>query len=178
MKNNFVLCELYYKPLHGNTNLEGHYLVIGKFDPFTENSIEEYTEYDTDDEYETNEIPNIRNISVLYRDNYRRMLNTSLCVNRKHTVIRNYISIINSDKYFSPQIAECIVLPSQETIAIIKTIWIKLIQRTWKKIFLQRKKMMYQMVLSSSYFINQNTAKNIPGIKGMLFKLKKNIIML
>jgi hypothetical protein len=106
------------------------------------------------------------------------MLNTSLCVNRKHTVIRNYISIISSDKYFYPQIAECIVLQSQETIAIIKTIWIKLIQRTWKKIFLQRKKMMYQMVLSSSYFINQNITKNIPGIKGMLFKLKKNIIIL
>ena len=177
MKNNYILCELYYKPLHGNTSLEGHYLVIGKFDPFTENILEDYTEYETDDEYESdiddnNEMPNIRNISNLYRENYIRMLNSSVCVNRAHTVIRNYISIISSHNYFCPQIAQCIVLPTQETVAIIKTIWIKMIQRTWKKIFLQRKKMIHQLIISSNYYIKPHIIKTLPGIKGMLYYLK------
>jgi hypothetical protein len=182
MVHNLVLCELYYKPLHGDGNLEGHYLVIGKFEPFTKNIIEGYIEYDTDDDddydididiNESNEIPNLENMSQLYRDNYIRMLNTSLCRNRKHTVIRNYISIISSDKYFSPQIAECIVLPTQETIAIIKTIWIKIIQRTWKKIFLHRKKMINKFIISYKYQIEQNVMKTLPSLKGMLCNLKK-----
>ena len=177
MKNNFILCELYYSPLHGTPSLEGHYLVIGKFDPFTENILEDYAEYETDDESDSdtddnNEMPNIMNISNLYRENYIRMLNTSLCINRAHTIVRNYTSIISSPNYFCPQIAQCIVLPTQETIAIIKTIWIKIIQRTWKKIFLQRKKMIYQLIHSSNYYIKQNTTKNLPSIRGMLYYLK------
>jgi hypothetical protein len=151
--------------------------VIGKFNPFTENILEPYTEYETDDEYESdnddnNEIPNIQNISNLYRDNYRRMLNTSLCVNRSHTVIRNYISIVRSEKYLCPEIAECIVLPTQEMVAVIKTIWIKIIQRTWKKIFLQRKKMIYNLIISHNYNIKQHTTKNLPSLRGMLYYLK------
>ena len=177
MSNKLILCELYYTPLHGNGELEGHYLVIGKFDPFTKNILEEYTEYDTDDEYEDdfndeNVMPNLENITNLYHDNYRRMLNTSLCRNRPHTVVRNYISIISSDTYFHPQIAQCIILPTQEMVAIIKTLWIKIIQRTWKKIFLQRKKTINKLIISYKYQTQQDVMKTVPSLRGMLYKLK------
>ena len=39
------------------------------------------------------------------------------------------------DKILQPEIAECIILSGEETIAILKTFWIKIIQRKWKKVF-------------------------------------------
>lgn len=44
---------------------------------------------------------------------------------------------INSDVRI--ELAECIYLPSQECVGILKTFWLKLIQRTWKNIFKERK---------------------------------------
>jgi hypothetical protein len=39
------------------------------------------------------------------------------------------------DKILQPEIAECIILSGEETVAILKTFWIKIIQRKWKKVF-------------------------------------------
>ena len=39
------------------------------------------------------------------------------------------------NKNLQPEIAECIILSGDETIAILKTFWIKIIQRKWKKVF-------------------------------------------
>ena len=38
-------------------------------------------------------------------------------------------------KIIQPEIAECIILTGGEYVAILKTFWIKIIQRTWKKVF-------------------------------------------
>lgn len=53
----------------------------------------------------------------------------------------NYINKIRFTYTYNLEIAECIDLETQERIAIIKTIWIKLIQRTWKNIL--KKGMIY-----------------------------------
>ena len=53
---NLVLCELHYTPIHGKTRsscptIEGHYLLIDRFDGLTGimlDDLEEYNEYDTD----------------------------------------------------------------------------------------------------------------------------------
>ena len=51
--------------------------------------------------------------------------------------------LINDIKRLNPrfktEIAECIVLPSQYNISILKTFWLRLVQRVWKKIFMERK---------------------------------------
>ena len=39
------------------------------------------------------------------------------------------------NKNLQPEIAECIILSGEETVAILKTFWIKIIQRKWKKVF-------------------------------------------
>ena len=39
------------------------------------------------------------------------------------------------NKNLQPEIAECIILSGDETIAILKTFWIKIIQRKLKKVF-------------------------------------------
>ena len=51
---NLVLCELHYTPIHGKTRsscptIEGHYLLIDRFDGLTGiilDDLEEYNEYD------------------------------------------------------------------------------------------------------------------------------------
>lgn len=55
-------------------------------------------------------------------------------------------------------IGKCIYLPTGECIAIIKTIWIKLIQRTWKNVLKKR----------------QTHNNPCVTLKGMLFPLKRS----
>jgi len=68
--------------------------------------------------------------------------------NNNSNVIHHYITmsrfkelnmdIINYISEVKPEIAECFYLPDGECISIIKTFWIKLIQRAWKKIYKKR----------------------------------------
>ena len=50
-----------------------------------------------------------------------------------HPYIRNYNHI--NKNILSIQIAKNIILKGGESVAILKTFWIKIIQRTWKKVF-------------------------------------------
>lgn len=176
MSTHIVLTELYYAPIHGEVHLEGQYLVLGKFNPFTYDLLpargtenEEYEEYDDDEYYDDNDSTSIESISHFYRENYKAlMLNSSLPC---HTIIRNYKTIVLSEQYFTPQIAQCIVLPTQETIAIIKTLWFKIIQRTWKKIFHNRKKILNHNILTNNFYLRGNNMSTLPSIHGMLYNL-------
>jgi len=65
----------------------------------------------------------------------------------------NYLRIIthHQRKYILPEIIEKHILSGDESIAIIKTVWIKIIQRTWKKIFslqqeVKRKRQQYSSI--------------------------------
>ena len=147
-----ALCELHYTPMHGKTsnscpNIEGHFLVIDTFNGPTGiimDEYEEYTEYNTDEEnssdtdedvdiVSSNTPTHISHILDLYQREYANIENNVQSV--PHTKIRNYHNIIRRPNYIKPEIAECFELSTQEHIAIIKTIWIKLIQRKWKKVF-------------------------------------------
>jgi hypothetical protein len=99
------------------------------------------------------------------------LLNSSLPV---HNTIRNYKTIVQSNHYFSPQIAQCIVLSTQETIAIIKTMWIKIIQRTWKKVYLKRKQILNKLIITNKFQLRSNMMKSLPSIHGMLSNLVHN----
>ena len=63
----------------------------------------------------------------------------SYMMNQTHSIYRNYQNIIRSKKYIQPEIAECIVLESGHTVAVKKTIWLRLVQRCWKNTFNKRK---------------------------------------
>ena len=71
------------------------------------------------------------------------------------------------------EIAECVYLPSGHCIAILKTFWIRIIQRAWKKVYKQRKQYfvtMMQKIMSREVFINW--PRRIPGLKGLLCSLR------
>jgi hypothetical protein len=77
------------------------------------------------------------------------------------------------------QISECIYLDTQECVAIIKTIWLKLIQRTWKKIYKIRKNIICMRKTPLSIFYREINGKwpsncvNMPCLRGMISYLKK-----
>ena len=161
---NLVLCEILNKNLHGNdANIDGHYLIINKFDASTGSAI--YSDSGSDleeDDYESDDdsIESGDSSSSLslftndYNDYYHQVPS-----NVKHNIIRNYQNIIARPDYIRPEIAECIVLPSQHTVAIIKTMWIKIIQRKWKKVYAERKRIINTRMLYSSLKRRELTGK-------------------
>jgi hypothetical protein len=95
----------------------------------------------------------------------------------KHMDINFQMNYSNDSRL---EIAECIYLPSYHCISILKTIWLKLIQRIWKKIYKERKR-----IISIRRNINSlryreiygkwpNNCLNYPALKGMLSKLSRS----
>ena len=153
---NLVLCELHYTPIHGKTRtscptIEGNYILIDQFDGLTGimlDDLEEYTEYDTDEEIisdsegedeDTNSITHLYQIQQLTTKYYMEYFDVSFR-EKPHKLIRNYHNIISQPNYIKPEIAECIYLETGECVAILKTFWVRLIQRKWKNICKERKR--------------------------------------
>jgi len=97
------------------------------------------------------------------RFNYNEMTNIISCVLTRSKI----------------EIAECVYLPSQYCISILKTFWIKLIQRKWKNILKQRKN-----IIQKRYNINSIIYRELhgkwpidcliyPKLKGMLSNLSR-----
>jgi hypothetical protein len=118
-KFSILICELYNERIHGFTsesNVKYNYLVNCRFKKLDIKYISDY--------------------SQLIKNWYNYLLINN---NSSHIIFRNYKNIISNPNYIKPEIAECIELDTKERIAILKTTWIRLIQRTWKKIFNMRK---------------------------------------
>jgi hypothetical protein len=180
-KFNLVLCELHYSPIHGKTitsdrNIESHYLLIYRFDGATGialDELEEYQEYNTDSENE-NQIIYIFDIQRLYKNEYANLIMSRLI---NHKTIRNYHNIISRPDYIKPEIGECIELATGEQVVIIKTVWLKIIQRKWKQVFAKRQQIEKYRTSPSSISHRQVTGRwpdycnNLPGLKCMLSNL-------
>lgn len=187
-----MLCQIHHPELHGKTDdsdpyIENHYLVYDRFEPKSGISytfLDDYEEIDTDDEYESDEdddidnsyrILNINDIQTFLRQNY--LNSNELDKFGKHPTIRNYHNIISKPNYIKPEIGEYIILPTQEAIAILKTFWLRIIQRKWKKIFKERNNILNHRSCPSAIYIREktgkwpNNCKYLPELKGMLYKL-------
>ena len=156
-----ILCELYNERLHGETNdlkIKSSYLVYCRFKKLDMEYIEDYT----DD----------------FNAHYLELINNNDNAIINHSVFKNYKNIILHQPYIKPEIAECLYLENQECIAILKTHWLRLVQRRWKNIIKERK-----YVLQIRKRINSLRQKEITGnwpldclfypeLKGMLSSLK------
>jgi hypothetical protein len=115
--NKFILgvCELYHPQLHGNINADqvsSHFLTLCRLN--------------------TMDVP----------ASFVQVLNSRNTIETKHPIIRNYNSICKHRKHKNHKnnqwidtidICECHYLPTHECIAIIKTHWLRLVQKTWKR---------------------------------------------
>jgi hypothetical protein len=112
------ICELYNSHIHGHTwrsynNIDGHYIIYWLI---------ETESFMTSNDY--------KDVISLLLDGYYIYINRTY-----HPIIRNYNNIIKRENYIKLDIIEKVLLESGEIIAIIKTFWIKIIQRKWKKYY-------------------------------------------
>ena len=184
---NIIICEIFNKYLHGLTlhddpSLESHYLVIRKFAPreiF-------YSIYDNDednsDNDEQDQDENVTKLEIyiqLYRHRYQQIVRNALFMNKNHSYIRNYHQMIKKPDYIRAEIAKCILLNTGECIAVLKTHWLRLIQRTWKRIVKERKKIVIYRQQPNHLYYRQiygqwsKKCRNYPILKGMLSYLTK-----
>lgn len=189
-----MICVLHHPGIHGKTytsdpNIETHYLVHQRYDAVTGISLgyfEEYIEYDTDEEYDSDSDVENDNTFVRIDDDIRFLTETysnpehvNLRHFGAHPTIRNYYNIVSKPNYIKPEIGEYIILPTQEAVAILKTFWLRIIQKKWKKVFQERKEIIKQRCYLSNLSIREirgmwpKSCVNLPGLKGMLSDLKK-----
>jgi len=181
--NNFemVICELHNKYLHGLTEdsdptISGHY-IIG----FRSNCKKSNMNYINIFDLDVNQ-NNLSRILDDFESIYKRKYiifksYPKYNIYCKHPIIRNYKNIIENENYIKPEIAKCFYLKGGECVAILKTFWIKIIQRVWKKIYKERK-----IILDKRNSYNNIKFKELhgnwkrpyitmPGIYGMLNNL-------
>lgn len=196
IKNKYylMLCEIHYPGIHGKTdtsdpNIESHYLVYDRFDPNTGISLndidEDYYETDdeydlnSDDEYETNKIVKIEDSIKGLKNIYLKRMNFDNNNLELHPTIRNYFNIISRPNYIKPEIGEYIILPTQEAVAILKTFWLRIIQKKWKKVFRERSNIIIRRSMLSNLLIKETNGQwpdcclYLPGLRGMLSDLKR-----
>jgi hypothetical protein len=151
------LCEIYNEEIHGKTEccVKYNYLTYVRFKYFNYDCIKSFASF-------------INNMYQLYFYN-----------NLQNNIFKNYYKNISSKgNCINPEIIECKYLLSdtgyEYSVCIIKTIWIKLIQRTWKKIYKKRKEILMNRILPTSLFYREKTGKwpencyYYPGLHGML----------
>jgi len=145
-----VLCEHYNEKIHGPPK-EGDYLVIRKYKQLDMKKIEE--------------------TSKPYNLNYRKNLRTIA----PHACIRNYAAIVTKQNYVKPEIAQCFQLPSGAYVCVLKTFWLRIVQRAWKRVYQQRKEMIQKRMNPLVLLKRQENSKRsewnktLPGLMGMFW---------
>ena len=154
-KYNLVLAEIYNDSVHGVSpfsEINNYYMVLYRFKQYKMYGINECV------------------------DNYLFDLERWLhAPHTNHSTIRNYTSICFKIR---PEIAECIYLHTGECVCIFKTIWLRLIQRTWKKIYKARQNIIKQrcnvktLLYRETHGKWQNMCSKMPTLLGMLVHYK------
>jgi hypothetical protein len=112
---NLIVCELYYGAMHGSKENDGTFLT--------------YSVYPGDQCGIKRALKDARMIRRENRD-YHCALD--------HSTIRNYSVLLKSGAFVAPQIAKCMYLPSGELVAVLKTCYLKIFQRIWKRYYKQK----------------------------------------
>lgn len=181
-KFNLIVCELYHPAIHGkdensDLNIETHYLVYGIYDAISGLSLD--LDNEPDDNSADAEINYINDDNINDDINDAMLFLNNVVYNIRfyppHPTIRNYRYIVSRPNYIKPEIAQYIILPTQEAIAILKTFWLRIIQKKWKKIFKERKHVINKRCCLSSLYYRQvngrwpSNCDYLPGLKGMFY---------
>jgi len=126
-----VISELYNDKKHGvpenNSCVKYHYLVHNRMKRLDMNIITHLCNYYN--EYNNN-LPN----------EYM-----------SHNIFRNYKNITRRTNNVKVEIAECLYLNGEYCVGILKTFWIKIIQRKWKQIYKERKRVIQERCSLKSF---------------------------
>ncbi len=142
-----ILPQIYNSTIHGNPDCDGHYLV---------HRVLKNTNY-----YNPTHVRTMQFIN-----NHDRLF--------AHAFIRDYSRIIGAVRFAQPQIAECVYLEGGEYVAILKTFYIRIIQRAWKKIFARRlqihqqKKQAVNILYRLKHGSWPDHCTQLPSLRGLL----------
>jgi hypothetical protein len=183
-KFKLMLCELHYTPIHGKTKqsyktIETHYLVIECFDGLTGEAIDSDSDSESDTDSESidslnssTEFESDLQISLEQTNEFYQTVTNARYA--PHTCIRNYFNIISRPDYIKPEIGLQIKLDTGETVAIIKTFWLRLIQRAWKRVYKKRQEIVNGRKQISSLHCVRLTGfwptqyRFVPTLRGLL----------
>ena len=128
MSSKYVLgiCEIFHPTIHGYNsnsypNVVNHFLL--------------HTTIDLEDFWDNSYQDCLNDLLEFYNKDFNFSLRESLI---NHPTIRNYYHILYNVQHLNLDIIEVFELPGNETCACIKTIWLKLLQRKWKRIYKER----------------------------------------
>ena len=150
-KYNIILCELYNDKIHGTTNdNDNHYLVINRIKKLNMDFINCLTHF-------------------INQDYIHRQQDII-----PHTTIKNYQNIITSPNYVKLEIGKILYLQSGHAVCIIKTFWLKIIQRSWKKVYNIRTQIIKRRCQIESLKCREITGlwpqncRHLPSLRGIL----------
>jgi len=115
---NLIVCEIYSCAMHGSKKNDGTFLT--------------YSVYSGDQQGIKRALKDAR---MIRRENGEYA--DTRCV-LDHSIIRNYDVLLKSGAFVAPQIANCMYLPSGELVSILKTCYLKIFQRIWKRYYKQK----------------------------------------
>ncbi len=162
-KNVLLIPEIYNQYFHGKTldsdpNIEGQFLVLQSFYLNQSSIMSDFFKY-------------ANNLCKFYKKYYEKNYYDS---SLPHKLLRNYNNIIKTPNYLDLQIGKIHYLKGDECVCVIKTIWLKLIQRSWKRVYKIRKLIMQRRCRPDSIMYRQfsgkwpNNCNFMPSIRGML----------
>jgi len=153
------LCILWCDDIHGSSvgsDINSHWLVHERI------RLNEFFQQDLD-----------------WVENYRRNIEAYLSVmpqdlSRYHPLLRNYTDIVS--RPYSPKIDIIYMdyLPGHEAVAYIKTFWLRLVQRRWKKLYKERQDIIKKRCQIQSLNYRQTHGKwphglnNLPNIREII----------
>jgi hypothetical protein len=186
--NKLVLCEIYNRAIHGfsaefsDPAIDGQYLVIESFKPqglyeLDSDSQSDFSEDEDEINYDARPF-SIHSVATFYQAKYI-MFSKKYGNKIRHPFIRNYAKIISRESYIQPEIAQCFYLSGEEYVAVLKTFWLRLVQRRWKSVFALRKQVISKRRHPTAIFHRELTGKWpvdcvwFPSLRGMLSEIRK-----
>lgn len=151
-KYQLTLCEIFHPKIYGmdensNSQILTHFIVLNSYS-FQEYESQETTDSDSDEstdeeeDYDNNNVVSF--INMIYKD-IQYIHHRTRYIPKEHPIIRNYLNI--RKKGLRIHISQNILLQSGEKISILKTFWIRIIQRKWKKVYNENRNYMWKRYL-------------------------------
>jgi hypothetical protein len=145
-RTELAICEIFNPSIHGiNDNssygINGHFLVHNTI------SLDDWYSYSFHD------------IITVLRDAYDLYIRAWGNRLPQHPIVLNYEAIIQGCKYIKLDIVVIDELEGRECVAYIKTHWLRLVQRRWKKIYKQRQEIIRFRMKPSSLIKREQTGK-------------------
>jgi hypothetical protein len=176
-KNYLLICELFHPDLHGydmnesDPDIHGHYIII-HIDDNSDQDSEYYSDSDSDSEddyFILNEV-----MIDIYKKKYKYLTSSYKKNNLEiiHPTIRNYFNIISSENYIIPNIGYKVYLSGNECVAILKTFWLRIVQRCWRRVYNARKQFLKPPNIIQYLRFRETTPNHcirVPSIHGMFW---------